>query len=89
MGELFISVAELKREKKQCQPRKEKYRKKNKVEKKGSEEEEAEGDMTWLGKIERLGQLMAQKIVIIEHLNPTSILWNVQILHFSFTWLIK
>ena len=91
MCELFVSVAELKREKKQtiCQSRKEKYTKKNKVEKKGSEEEEAEGDMTWLGKIERLGQLMAQKIVIIEHLNPTSILWNVQILHFSFTWLIK
>ena len=39
MGELFISVAELKRVKKQCQPRKEKYRKKNKVEKKGNEEE--------------------------------------------------
>lgn len=38
MGELFISVAELKRVKKQCQPRKYIYIY-NKVGKKGSEEE--------------------------------------------------
>ena len=45
MGELFISVAELKREKKQCQPRKEKYRKKTKLKKKGMKKKE-EGHMT-------------------------------------------
>ena len=81
MGELFISVAELKRVKKQCQPRKEIYIYiyiyKTKLERKGVKKK-GEGDMTWWGKIERLGQLMAQKIVIIEHLNPTSILWKVQ-----------
>ena len=73
MGELFISVAELKREKKQCQPRKEKYRKKTKFKRKGMKKKE-EGHMTWWGKIERLGKLMAQKIEITQHLNPTSIL---------------
>ena len=33
-----------------------------------------EGHMTCWGKIERLGELMAKKFEIIQHLNPTSIL---------------
>ena len=64
MCELFVSVAGLKREKKQtiCQSRKEKYRKK-KVEKKGSEEEKGGGGH----------DMLSQKIEIIQPLKPTSL----------------